>query len=68
MRNLNTKAKEMLLVWLKDEDGNTTVEWVAVVAGAMAFALVTLTSISGGVSTLAQGTGTALETMPLVTY
>lgn len=58
----------MLLVWLKDEDGNTTVEWVAVVAGAMAFALVTLTSISGGVSTLAQGTGTALETMPLVTY
>ena len=37
-----------------------TVDWVALVAGAMAFALVALASISSGVVIFSEGTETAL--------
>ena len=46
--------------WLKEESGATTVDWVALVAGAMAFALVALASISSGVVIFSEGTETAL--------
>lgn len=63
-----SNLKRRMAGWLKGEDGNVTVEWVAVVAGAVAFSLVALASISGGVETLADGTETELETRPFVQY
>lgn len=54
--------------WASDESGNVTVEWVAVVAGTVAFAIVALSMISGGTSDLAADMGTALTTRELSTY
>lgn len=65
---LHSNLKTRFAGWLKREDGNVTVEWVAVVAGAVAFSIVALASISGGVEILAEGTGTELETRPLAEY
>lgn len=35
--------------WVHREDGNVTVDWIVVIAGVLAFALVVLATISGGV-------------------
>ncbi|MEQ9040033.1 MAG: hypothetical protein RIE24_16920 [Silicimonas sp.] len=65
---IQSNLKERVADWLADESGNVTVEWVAVVAGVVAFAIIALSSISGGVADLAAGTGTELETRPLVIF
>lgn len=65
---MHSGVRERVRTWLADESGNVTVEWVAVVAGAVAFAIVALTSISGGVTDLSADMGTELETRPLAVY
>ena len=54
--------------WLRDESGNTTVDWVVIVAGLVALSIAVMTSISGGVELLADKTGTELSTRELSTY
>lgn len=61
-------AKRQFGHWLADESGNVTVEWVAVVAGAVAFSIIALASISGGTEDLAADMGTELSTRALSTY
>ena len=46
--------------WLRDEAGNATVDWVVLIAGAMAFSLVVLASISGGVTIFSERAGDEL--------
>ncbi len=58
-------GKKMVNDWLTDESGATTVDWVALIAGAMAFALVALASISSGVVIFSEGTETALVSQPI---
>ena len=52
----------------EDESGNTTVDWVVIVAGLVALSVAVMTSIGGGVEQLADNTGIALETREISTY
>lgn len=51
--------------WGRDESGNTTVDWVVVVAGIMAMTFVVMGSISGGVRTFGEKAETELATREL---
>lgn len=54
------KVFNELRTWIGKEDGNVTVDWVVLVAMALAFSFVALGAISGGTEELGEKTETEL--------
>lgn len=68
VRFLLKRARGVAVDWARDESGNTTVDWVVIVAGLVALSIAVMTSIGGGVEQLADAAGTELGTREISTY
>ena len=68
VRYIMVRARRVTTDWVRDESGNTTVDWVVLVAGLVALSVTVMTSVGGGVEVLADGTGSELDTREMSTY
>ena len=60
MHGITHKLGRGLKDWIKDESGNTTIDWVVLVSSILVMTLVVMGSISGGVRAFGQKAETEL--------
>jgi len=62
VQHKTSKLGGMIKSWLADEAGNTTVDWVVVVAGSIAMTIAVMIAIGGGLQTFGDKAETELAT------